>query len=145
MDRDQRFDPMKEIQNIGEQIGKQIEKGIRNVTSGAEQFALDMYEAEGQLVIRTAAIDGLLKESIEISLETNVLTITFQTEAESTPTTARYFMQERRFGRISRSVELSIPVKANEARAKVENGNRLVVTMPVDDSVYGNITVTPVE
>ncbi len=145
MDSEQRFDPMKEIQNIGEQIGKQIEKGIRNVTSGAEQFALDMYEAEGQLVIRTAAIDGLLKESIEISLETNMLTITFQTEAESTPTTARYFMQERRFGRISRSVELSIPVKGNEARAKVENGNRLVVTMPVDDSVYGNITVTPVE
>ena len=145
MDSEQRFDPMKEIQNIGEQIGKQIEKGIRNVTSGAEQFALDMYEAEGQLVIRTAAIDGLLKESIEISLETNVLTITFQTEAESTPTTSRYFMQERRFGRISRSVELSIPVKGNEARAKVENGNRLVVTMPVDDSVYGNITVTPVE
>ena len=145
MDSEQRFDPMKEIQNIGEQIGKQIEKGIRNVTSGAEQFALDMYEAEGQLVIRTAAIDGLLKESIEISLETNMLTITFQTEAESTPTTARYFMQERRFGRISRSIELSIPVKGNEARAKVENGNRLVVTMPVDDSVYGNITVTPVE
>ncbi len=145
MTGEQRFDPMKEIQNIGEHISKQIEKGIRNVTSGPEQLALDMYEAEDQLVIRTAAIDGLLKESIEISLESNVLTISLQTEAESTPTTARYFLQERRFGHVSRSVELSIPVKGNEARAKVENGNRLVVTMPVDDSLYGNITVTPVE
>ena len=145
MSADQRFDPMKEIQNIGEHISKQIEKGIRNVTSGSEQLAVDMYEADQQLVIRTGAIDGLLKESIEISLENDVLTILCQTEAEATPTTARYFLQERRFGTISRSVELPMPVKGDEARAKVESGTRLVVTMPVDSSVYGNITVTPVE
>ncbi len=145
MNKEQRFDPMKEIQSIGEHISKQIEKGIRNVTSASAEIALDMYEAEDNLVIRTTAIDGLLKESIEISLESDVLTISLQTEAESTPTTARYYLQERRFGAISRSIELPISVMENEARAKVENGNRLVVTLPLDNSVYGNITVTPVE
>ena len=145
MTREQRFDPMKEIQNISEQIGKQIEKGIRTVTSPGEEILLDMYEAENQLVIRTNAIDGLVKESIEISLESNILTIALKTEPESTPTTAQYFLQERRFGRLSRSVELSNSVKGNEARARVENGNNLVITLPVDDSIYGNITVTPVE
>ena len=29
--------------------------------------------------------------------------------------------------------------------AKVDGGNRLLITLPIDDSVYGNITVTPVE
>lgn len=145
MSQEQRFDPLKEFQNIGEQVAKQIERGIRTVTSGSEQILLDMYQADDQLVIRTQALDGLVKESIEISLESNLLTIALQTEAESSPTSARYFLQERRFGRLSRTLELAIPVKGNEARAKVESGSNLVITLPIDDSIYGNITVTPVE
>lgn len=142
--RDQRFDPMKEIQSFGEQISKQIEKGIRTVTNSPEQIILDVYEADNNLIIRTNAIDGLVKNSIEISLENSILTIAVQTEPEVTPPTAKYMIQERRFGRLSRNVELSIPVKASEAKAKVDNGC-IVITLPVDDNIYGNIKVTPVD
>jgi HSP20 family protein len=145
MANEPRFDPMKEIQNLGEQISKQIEKGIRTVTSSAEGLLMDMYEADGALTISSQPIDGLNKDSIEISLESNILTISAQSEPEPTPTSARYLLQERRFGPLTRNIELSIPVKGQEARAKVEGGNRLVITLPIDDSVYGNITVTPVE
>lgn len=145
MTNEQRFDPMKEIQNMGEQLTKEIEKRIRTITSSQEALLLDMYEADGSLHIISQPVDGLIKDSIEISLETNILTIAVQAEAEATPTSARYLLQERRFGPLTRSVELSIPVKGQEARAKVDAGNRLVITLPVDDSVYGNITVTPVE
>ena len=145
MTNEQRFDPMKEIQNMGEQLTKEIEKRIRTITSSQEALLLDMYEADGNLHIISQPVDGLIKDSIEISLETNILTIAVQAEAEATPTSARYLLQERRFGPLTRSVELSIPVKGQEARAKVDAGNRLVITLPVDDSVYGNITVTPVE
>ena len=145
MTNESRFDPMKEIQNLGEQITKQIEKGIRTVTSSAEGLMLDMYEADGNLYICTQAVDGLIKDSIEVSLESNILTIAVRTEPEPTPTTARYLLQERRFGPLTRNVELAIAVRGNEARAKVENGNRLLITLPIDDSVYGNIEVTPVE
>ena len=145
MGNQSRFDPMKEIQNLGEQITKQIEKGIRTVTTGAEDLLLDMYEADGGLTISSQPIDGLVKDSIEISLESNVLTVSLRSEPEPTPTSARYLLQERRFGTLTRSVELSIPVKGQEARAKVEGGNRLVITLPIDEGVYGNITVTPVD
>lgn len=144
MDKEPRFDPMKEIQNLGEQIGKQIEKGIRTVTNSPEQIILDMYESDNEIIIRTNAIDGLVKNSIEISFENNILTIAVQTEPEAAPPNAKYHIQERRFGRLSRNVELKIPVKANEAKAKVDS-NSLVITLPVDDSIYGNIKVTPVE
>ena len=145
MTNEQRFDPVKEIQSVGEQITKEIEKRIRTMTSSQEALLLDMYEADGNLQIISQPVDGLKKESIEISLETNILTIAVQSEAEATPTSARYLLQERRFGPLTRSVELSIPVKGQEARAKVDSGNRLLITLPIDDSVYGNITVTPVE
>lgn len=145
MTKEPRFDPMKEIQNMGEQLTKEIEKRIRTITSSRDGLLLDMYEAEGDLHVISQPVDGLIKDSIEISLESNILTISVQTEAEATPTSARYLLQERRFGPLSRSVELSIPVKGQEARAKVDGGNRLLITLPIDDSVYGNITVTPVE
>lgn len=145
MSNEPRFDPMKEIQNMGEQLTKEIEKRIRTITSSQDGLLLDMYEAEGDLHVISQPVDGLIKDSIEISLESDILTISVQTEAEATPTSARYLLQERRFGPLSRSVELSIPVKGQEARAKVDGGNRLLITLPIDDSVYGNIKVTPVE
>lgn len=145
MSYEQRFDPMKELQNLGEQITKSVERGIRTMTSSTEELSLDMYEADGILHICTQAIDGLVKDSIEISLESNVLTIALRTEPEATPTSARYLMQERRFGQLTRNVELSVPVKGDQARARVDSGSRLIVTLPVDDSGFGNITVTPVD
>ncbi len=145
MSNEGRFDPLKEFQNLGEQVAKQFERGIRTITSSSEQMPLDMYEADGILYISTGAIDGLVKDSIEISLEANVLTIAVRTEPEPTPTTARFLLQERRFGPLTRKVELSIPVKGHEARAKVDSGSRLLISLPIDSSVYGNITVTPVE
>lgn len=145
MTNEPRFDPMKEIQNVGEQISKEVEKRIRALTSGQDGLQLDVYEADGDLHIISQPIDGLIKDSIEISLESNILTISARSEPEATPTAARYLLQERRFGPITRDVELSIPVKGQEARAKVDGGNRLLITLPIDDSVYGNITVTPVE
>ena len=145
MTNEPRFDPMKEFQNLGEQITKHIEKGIRTVTSASEQLLVDVYEADGFLYVSTEAIDGLVKDSIEISLEANVLTIAVRTEPEATPTSARFHLQERRFGPLTRQVELAVPVMGNDARAKVESGSRLVITLPIDDSAYGNITVTPVE
>ncbi len=145
MTNEPRFDPMKEIQHVGEQISKEVEKRIRALTSGQDGLQLDVYEADGDLHIISQPIDGLVKDSIEISLESNILTIAARSEPEATPTAARYLLQERRFGPITRDVELSIPVKGQEARAKVDGGNRLLITLPIDDSVYGNITVTPVE
>ena len=104
-----------------------------------------MYESDRYLYISTQAIDGLIRDSIDISLESNILTISVQTEPEPTPTNARFMLQERRFGALTREIELSVPVKAQEARAKVEAGGRLLITLPIDEGVYGNITVTPVD
>lgn len=145
MTNEPRFDPLRDIQHIGEQITRQVERGIRAVTSNPEQLQVDMYEAEGHIYISTQSIDGLVKQSIDISLESNILTISLQTEPEPTPTSARFLLQERRFGPITREIELSVPVKAQEARAKVESGSRLLISLPIDEGVYGNITVTPVE
>ena len=56
MTNEPRFDPMKEIQNVGEQISKEVEKRIRALTSGPRGIcSLDVYEADGDLHHRIAA------------------------------------------------------------------------------------------
>ena len=142
---EQRFDPLKEISNLGESITRTIEKGIRNVTgAGESQFAVDIYESGDNLLVQTEAFDGLDKKSLEISIENNVLTISVETVAETVPTDASYYVQERRFGIFVRTIHLPVSVVANDAKAKI-NDNRLLVTLPIDRSIHGNIKVTPVE
>jgi len=146
MSNQARFDPVKELQNLSEQISKTVERGIRQVTSNNEQLQLDMYTADGHLYIRTQAIDGLVRDSIEIGLEDNLLSIAFHTEAEATPTFAQYHLQERRFGQVQRHIELPSAVHGEQASAKIEKGEcRLLVVLPIDDSAHNTISMTPVE
>ncbi len=146
---DQRFDPMKEFNNLRSTVGKAIEQGINTVQHTVQNAAgvgvrLDVYEVDNEVVIRTNPLDGLLPESIEVSMEGEVLTIKGVTEAEETPAYASFFVQERRFGPFERTVTIPIPVKSTEARAKLGKNGSLTVTLPVDTDRQ-NITVTPTE
>jgi len=147
---DQRFDPMKEFNNLRSTVGKAIEQGISNVQTTVQNATgigvrLDVYEVDNEVVIRTNPLDGLVADSIEVSMEGEVLTIKGATRAEDTPPYASFFVQERRFGIFERSVTIPIPVKSTEARAKLGKNGTLTVTLPVDTDRYQDITVTPTE
>jgi HSP20 family protein len=147
---DQRFDPMKEFNNLRSTVGKIVEQGINTVQHTVQNatgvsIRLDVYEVDNEVIIRTNALDGLLPESIEVSMEGEVLTIKGVTQAEETPAYASFFVQERRFGPFERSVAIPIPVKSTEARAKLGKNGTLTVTLPVDTDRYQDITVTPTE
>lgn len=150
---DQRFDPMKELNNLRntvekalEQGGKVLEQGIQNVQQSLSAGAvhLDVYEVGDEVIVRSGALDGLAGDSIEVSMEGEELTIKGETRPEETPLTASYFLQERRFGAFERTVTIPIPVKSNEARAKLKS-NVLTITLPIDRDRHQDITITPTE
>lgn len=145
------LDPMKELNRLRSTVGKVIEQGITTV-QGAVQSAttiaavrLDVYELNNEVIIRTNALDGLVAESIEVSMEGAELTIKGVTEAEETPEDASYFLQERRFGPFERTVTIPIPVKSEKAKAKLGKNGVLTVTLPIDKGKYQDIAVTPDE
>ena len=141
---EQRFDPMKEISNLRNSLGKAIEQGIQTVTGIEKQIKLDIYELGDVVVIRTSPIDGLNPQSIEVSMENEILTISGETTPEETPANASYILQERRFGKFTRTANIPIPVQSTKAQAKLKHGV-LTVTLPIDKGNYQNITVTPVD
>lgn len=144
---DQRFDPMKEFNNIRKNVGKAIESGLESVqrATGTQTVRVDVYELDDNVIVRTSPLDGLDPESIEVSMEGDLLTIKGETFPEKTPPYASYFLQERRFGPFSRAVTIPIPVRSEQARAKLLTGNTLQITLPVDTDRYQDITVTPTD
>jgi HSP20 family protein len=148
----QKFDPMKEINKLSKSVGKVIEQGISTAQTtlqtagiGTQGVRLDIYELNDEIVVTTNSLDGLDKTSIEVSMEGEVLTIKGQTIPEETPLGASFFLQERKFGTFTRSVTIPIPVKPQEAGARVSKTGVLTVTLPVDKDRYQDITVTPTE
>ncbi len=154
---DDKFDPMQEIARLRDKatrvieqgaatVGKVVEQGIQTVqsaTSGGTSIKLDVYELENSIVIKTSPIDGLVPTSIEVSMEGNVLTISGETQEDEVPAKASFLLRERKFGIFARTVTINIPVKSNEAKAKLNKNGTLTVTLPIDQDRYTNIQVTP--
>ncbi|MCA9882338.1 MAG: Hsp20/alpha crystallin family protein [Anaerolineae bacterium] len=148
---EERFDPMREIARLGNTMGKVIEKGINQGISQVQSLTnpsalkVDVYVYEDDVVVRTAPIDGeVVDGSLNVNMESNVLTISGETRAEEVPAMASYIVQERRFGVFERSVTIDLPVKSNEAKAKLKN-RVLTITLPIDRDLQQDIEITPDE
>ncbi len=138
------FDPLKELTNLKDNVSRAIEKGFQTLTgANAIPVQLDVYELDGQIVIITSALDGVIPSSLEVTMEEDVLTIKGKTAPEETPRNASYLLHERRFGVFSRSLRLPTLVNANKAVAKLKGG-KLTITLPIEDN-KNRITITPVE
>lgn len=140
---DQRFDPLRELAQLRDSVGKVIEQGIQSVQNFTNPpwVRVDVYEVDGSVVVRTSQLDGLIASSIEVSMEEGILTIAGQTQPDEIPIHATYLLQERKFGRFTRNVTISIPVKSDQAKAKLKN-NSLTVTLPIDRDKQQTIEIT---
>jgi len=128
------FDARRELNSLKQSVERIIGQGVQAVqslTSGGLSLRLDIYELDDHLIVRTTPIDGLVADSLEVSMAEGVLTISGEARPEETPAHASYLMQERRFGAFSRAVAISMPVKADEARAKLRDG-AIIITIPLD-------------
>lgn len=69
-----------------------------------------------------AELPGLKKEDIHVSVEDNVLCLKGEKKQESESKTKSVHRIERMYGKFERSFRLPNGVKANEIKAKYENG-----------------------
>ena len=82
---------------------------------------MDMYESKDELVLR-AELPGFRKEDIDISLETEMLTVKAVKKEEEMPEGARPYLDERYFGEYTRTLTLPFPVETEKILANFENG-----------------------
>ncbi|KAG5653454.1 hypothetical protein H0H81_000343 [Sphagnurus paluster] len=91
---------------------------------------MDLHEnAESNRVTATFELPGLKKEDVNIDLRDGHLTISAETKLSEEHERSGYAVRERRFGKVSRTLQLPQGVKDEEIKATMENGV-LTVTFP---------------
>ncbi len=95
--------------------------------------AMDMYETDDAVVVKLA-LPGVDPDKVEIRVSGDLLTIRGRLEDEVVEEDATYYIRERRVGAFSRTIQLPVPVEADEAEAVFENGV-LTLTLPKAEEV----------
>lgn len=143
---DSKFDPMKEIAALRSNISRAVEQGIKSISNRSYFPAVDIYETDTAVIVQTEPMIGLKPDSIEVSMENDVLTLRGATEADDNIPENTYILRELTFGGFERQLTINRPVHANQARARLKMG-MLIVTLPkaleADDESQ-IISVTPI-
>ncbi|MEJ5198414.1 MAG: Hsp20/alpha crystallin family protein [Anaerolineae bacterium] len=125
-----RWDPFREVVTLREAMDRLFEDSFiptrRRAREEAFRLPLDAYVTPEEIVI-LANMPGVKPEEVEITIEGDTLTI--KGERPAPLENVDYVLQERAYGKFQRTLTINIPVDANKAEAKFENG-LLTLTIP---------------
>ncbi|EAU91901.1 small heat shock protein [Coprinopsis cinerea okayama7 len=91
---------------------------------------MDLHEnSEKNLVTATFELPGLKKEDVNIDVHNGRLTVSAESKAASEYGEHGYAVRERRFGKLSRTLQLPAGLNEKDIKATMDNGI-LTVTFP---------------
>jgi HSP20 family protein len=132
-----RWDPFREAVTLREAMDRLFEDSYVPARRQAEQreqawrLPLDAYITAEEIVI-VANMPGVKPENVDITLEGDTLTI--KGERPAPLENVDYVLQERTYGKFQRTLNINIPVDANKAEAKFEDG-LLTLIVPKAEAV----------
>lgn len=139
---DPKFDPLKELANLKNNLTRTLQQGIRNALPSTFP-AIDMYEQGDELVIQTESLIGLIANSLEVSIEGNTLTLKGETAPSADIPEGSYLQRERVFGAFQRSLSLPRPVVSINAKSSLKSGI-LTIRIPKQKDTNPIISITPI-
>ncbi|MXW19094.1 MAG: Hsp20/alpha crystallin family protein [Gemmatimonadetes bacterium] len=120
------------------------DSGLGNLTYGANWVPPVSVEEKGDEILLTAELPGMTEDSVEITLENNVLTISGEkreTRAEGEPG-GKYHLVDRSFGTFRRSFTLPRTVRGEGITADFDNGLLLVRMPKAEEALSRKIEVS---
>ena len=131
-----RWDPFREAVTLREAMDRLYEDSFvpvqrRTPEERAFRLPLDAYVTPEEIVV-VANMPGVKPEAVEITIEGDTLTI--KGERPAPLENVGYVLQERTYGKFQRTLNINVPVDADKAEAKYENG-LLTLTVPKTEAV----------
>ena len=119
------------------------DSGLGNLAYGANRVPPVSVEERDREILLTAELPGMTEDSVEITLENNVLTIAGEkAEArEDGEASGKYHLVERSFGAFRRSFTLPRTVRAGGITADFDRGLLTVRLPKADEAVSRKIEV----
>jgi HSP20 family protein len=127
-----RWDPFADVVTLREAMDRLMDDGYSNRQQSREgnnrrfRLPIDAYVTSEDIVV-LANMPGIKPEDVEIMLEGDTLTI--RAERPAPLENVNYAIQERTYGAFQRTLNINVPVDAEKAEAKFENG-LLTLTIP---------------
>jgi HSP20 family protein len=132
-----RWDPFREAVTLREAMDRLFEDSFvpsRRQNGNTERvwrLPLDAYVTPEEIIV-VANMPGVKSEAVEIIIEGDTLTI--RGERPAPLENVDYVMQERPYGKFQRTLNVNIPVDADKAEARYENG-LLTLVIPKAEAV----------
>ncbi|RDB30432.1 Heat shock protein 16 [Hypsizygus marmoreus] len=107
-------------------------RGVENTDGAVRAWKpkMDLHEdAEKNVVTATFELPGLKKEDVQIDVENGRLSISAESKQSTEREEGGYAIKERRYGKLSRTLQLPRGTKEEDIKAGMENGV-LTVTFP---------------
>lgn len=126
-----RWNPIREPISLNNVVERWMDEVRNNTPSNASEvtrLAVDVYETNEAYTIVTA-LSGVNPDDLDITLHENVLNVSGEILEPEVDENTRVHLQERRFGKFSRSLKLANAVDADVVNADFENGI-LTLTLP---------------
>ena len=129
----QRWEPFREMVSLRDAVDRLfresfVRPGSWVAGTEAPTIALDVHESDNEYVVK-ASLPGVKPEDTEILAQGNTLTIRGQSKADEEKQESGYLLRERHYGAFQRSLTLPVPINADQAEARYENGV-LTLTLP---------------
>jgi HSP20 family protein len=124
-----RFDPFEDMVRLQREVNRLFEDNSRSgVRNGSELAnartwapAVDIVEDQNEIVLR-AELPGIDRNSIDIELTGETLTIKGERKFEDTQQRENYIRIERSYGTFQRSFTIGVPVQADKVAASYKDG-----------------------
>ena len=144
-----RWNPFREVVAMQNAMDRLFEDAWRGAwptdALSAQSLPLDVHETDSNYTV-SAALPGVNSDQVNVKLHDGVLTINVELPQPTTPENTRALLQERVWGKFSRTVSLPQPVNADKVEATFENGV-LTLVLPKTEAVQPRLinikTVNP--
>ncbi len=131
-----RWNPIREIASMQNAFDRMFDETWRTVWQAGNNgtmlysgsLSIDAYESDNAYTV-IATLPGVNPDQINVQWHQGTLTISAEAAPLTLPENSRWLVQERAFGRISRSIVLPEWVNVEQADAHYENGI-LTLTLP---------------
>jgi HSP20 family protein len=125
-----RWNPFREMAAMQSTLDRLFDESWRTTWPEftGNTLAFDVYDSDNAYTA-IAALPGLSADQINVKLHDGSLTISAELPQPQAPENARPLLQERTFGKFSRTISLPQRVNADQVEAVYENGI-LTLTLP---------------
>lgn len=125
----QRWDPFRDLRQMDETMNR-LWRGFSGVPDGTENWniSLDVIQRPDEIVVK-ASVPGVKPDTIDLSIEDNILTIRAERKPDFEDEQSVYLIQERPAGSFYRALRLPETVDANKIQSTYENGV-LTINLP---------------